>query len=218
MKLQLVENIGRDIWNWQNSVMAESYGVSWKKFLPSDVSVEKVRDSEYLRNYLEKKFYQSGKVSEFKSWVEHTLNFSQLQKDLEGLMNRKFSFKEVKVFITTFHRAPYDVEQGFFYLIWRDSNKEKTVTNIYHELMHFLFHIYYWETCKKANLSDTQIHILKESSTILLNPILEKRGLPIDSGYSKHQKMRTELRELWGKERSFELFLTQAIKLLVLQN
>ena len=213
MKLQFIEDIGRDIKNWQNSVVANSYGVNWKKFLPKDISVNNVYDNKYLRNYLEEKFYQSGRVSEFKTWIERNINSSYLQKDLEALMGKKIPYRSVKVFITTFHRAPYNIEKGFFYLILRDFNKEKAITNIYHELMHFLFHIYYWNMCKKANLSDAQVHILKESSTILLNPILKKRRLPIDIGYAKQQKIRAKLKKLRDEEKSFESFLKRAIKL-----
>lgn len=213
MKFELIEDIERDIRNWQKSIVAKSYGVNWKKFLPPDISAKRVRDKEYLRNYLEKKFYRSGKVSEFKHWMKDNLNASQIKEDLEQLMGKKFPFRTVKIFITTFHRAPYNVEQSFFYLIWRDSNRKKAITNIYHELMHFLFHLYYWNKCKKAGLSDVKIHILKESLTVLLNPILEKRKLLLDAGYASHQEIRTRLKKLWRKEKNFDLFLDKAVKL-----
>lgn len=217
MKIELIKDIERDIWNWQESVAVKSYGVIWKKFLPADISAERVRDKKYLRNYLDKKFYRSGKVSEFKNWVECNLNTPQIKEDLERLMGKKFPFRMVKIFITTFHRAPYNVKQKFFYLIWRDFDRKKSVTtNIYHELMHFLFHLYYWNKCRKAGLSDAKIHILKESLTVLLNPILEKRKLPLDTGYIPHQEIRTKLRELWQKENNFDLFLDKAVKLRIL--
>ena len=211
MKLQFIENIERDIKNWQKSITANSYGVDWKKFLPEDILAENVRDDEYLKDYLEKKFYQSGKVSEFKKWIESAVNSSQIQKDLEALMDKKFPFENVKVFITTFHRAPYDVEQKFFYLIWCDSNKEKAITGIYHELMHFLFHIYYWDMCKKAGFSEIQTHDIKESLTALINPILKQRGLPLDFGYPNHQILRANLEKLRSEEKNFEIFLKKAL-------
>ena len=213
MKLQFIENIERDIKNWQKSITANSYGVDWKKFLPEDISAENVRDDEYLKDYLEKKFYQSGKVSKFKDWIEHNINSSQIQKDLETLMGKKFPYKNVKVFITTFHRAPYNFKRGFFYLIWRDLSKGKAIANIYHELMHFLFHIYYWDMCKKAGLSEIQTHDIKESLTALINPILKQRGLPLDFGYPNHQILRANLEKLWSEEKNFESFLKRAVKL-----
>jgi len=214
MKLQFIEDIERDIKNWQNSVAAKSYGVDWKKFLPEDISMERLRNKKYLKNYLERKFYRPGKVSKFKKWLGRTVNSLQLQKDLEILMGKKFPPKSVKVFITTFHRAPYDVEKNFFYLILRDSNKKRVITNIYHELMHFLFHWHYWDVCKKVGLSEAQVHNLKESLTVLLNPILEQRGLPLDSGYPSHQRIRAKFKKIWQNRKNFDLLLKQAIKIL----
>ncbi len=56
MKLQFIIDIERDVKNWQNSLNAKSYGLSWKKFLPNDISIKNVRDGKYLKNYLEEKF------------------------------------------------------------------------------------------------------------------------------------------------------------------
>ncbi len=219
MELQFIENIERDIWNWQNAITANSYGIDWKKFLPEDISIENVRDNEYLKNYLERKYYQSGKVSEFKDWLGQNVNSSQIQVDLETLMDKKFPSGNIKVFITTFRRAPYNVKQNFFYvvLIWNESKRKKSIPVIYHELMHFLFHIHYWDMCQKAGLSDTQIHILKESSTVLLNPILEKRGFPISSGYANHQEIRAKLKKIWDKEKNLKLFLEKVIRLKIIK-
>mgnify|MGYP001608659401 FL=1 len=212
MEIKFIKSIERDIQNWQNSVAAKSYGVEWKKFLPEDISIEDVRDSGRLKIYLEKNYYQNGEVSEFINWLENTTKPSEIQKDLTVLMDKKF-INHVKIFITTFHRAPYNVRENFFYLIWRDANRKRAITNIYHELMHFLFHIYYWETCRRAGLSETQIHTLKESLTVLLNPTLEKRGLPADNGYPAHQKLRVQLKKLWSGEKNFELFLNKVLQL-----
>jgi hypothetical protein len=77
--------------------------------------------------------------------------------------------------------------------------------------MHFLFHIHYWETCKKAGLSENQIHDIKESFTVLLNPILKRRGLPLDFGYPNHQEFRVSLEKLWNKGENFEIFLKKVL-------
>jgi antitoxin component of RelBE/YafQ-DinJ toxin-antitoxin module len=48
--------------------------------------------------------------------------------------------------------------------------------------------------------------------TVLLNPILEKRGLPLDKDYPKHQELRIKLKELWeSKNRTFEDFLNEIL-------
>jgi hypothetical protein len=82
----------------------------------------------------------------------------------------------------------------------------------YHELMHFIFHEYFWWICRKVGLSEPQIHDLKESMTVLLNPILERHGLPLDKGYPKHQALRAKLKELWeSKSWTFEDFLNEVL-------
>ena len=153
MELQFVENIEHDIWNWQNAITANSYGVDWRKFLPEDISIESVRDNEYLKNYLEKKYYQPGKILEFRDWLEQNVDSSQIQADLETLMNKKFPPGNIKVFITTFRRAPYNIEQSFFYviLIWNESKRKKSIPVIYHELMHF-FSIFIIGICVKRRV------------------------------------------------------------------
>jgi len=60
-------------------------------------------------------------------------------------------------------------------IIYRENNIKKAASGIYHELMHFLFHQNYWKFCQKERLKENKIHILKESLTILLNEILEKK-------------------------------------------
>lgn len=212
MKFKFIDNIDIDVFNWQQSILAKSYGIDWSKYLPADIAVEDAGDTNRLKAYLEEKYYKPGTVAEFKKWLKSNVKPSQIEEDLEELMGKNFTAKEVAVRITTFNRAPYDVKHNFFYTILRSSNRERAITNIYHELMHFLFHIYYWDECEDSGLSNPQIHDLKESLTVLLNPILEKRGFPLDMGYPNHQELRAKLRELWEKEKSFEPFLKKVLK------
>lgn len=218
MILKFIEDINQDVKNWQSSLARHSnYVTDPIKYLPKDIVQEKLNDAEYLKQYLSKKFYESGKVSKFRDWLIKNANSLEIQNDLEGLMGRKFKIEEIKAYITIFGLGRYNVELNLFYIIYKNSEQEREIriSNIYHELMHFLFHIYFWEKCQKAGLSEPQIHNLKESLTILLNPILKKRGLPMDNGYLKHQKLRVELKELWGKDDwIFENFLNEVLVIL----
>ncbi len=213
MEFKYIEDINKDAKNWHSSLDAKNYGMDWGKFLPKDIPAEKARDTDYLKDYLDRKYYKTGKIAEFKTWMEQNIHPTQIQEDLEQLMDRKFSNEPISVFITVFGRGMYNVPEKFFYINFCHSNSEKTASRFYHELMHFLFHIYYWDECKKAGLSEQQIHDLKESLTVLLNPILEKRGLPLDMGYPKHQDLRTKLKTLWEEEESFEPFLRKVLEL-----
>ncbi|HRY76822.1 MAG TPA: hypothetical protein P5524_01515 [Candidatus Paceibacterota bacterium] len=213
MEIKFIEDLEKDTNNWQGSMVGGSnYGLDWWKFLPRDILVEKTKDPAYLRNYLEGKYYKTGKIAEFITWLEQNINSAQIQEDLELLMNKKFGNITITVFITVFGRGMYHVPGSLFYLNYCHRDPEKSASRIYHELMHFLFHIYYWEECQKAGFTQPQIHDLKESLTVLLNPILDKRGLPLDQGYPKHKELRTKLKELWGKKSwKFEDFLKEVL-------
>ena len=211
MTLFFRESLERDIWNWRGAVRASSYGVDWKKFLTKEMTAQKVQNKVFLRTYLTKRYYASGKVSAFKQWLERHIDTRRVSSDLERLLGKKFLPKPITVFITTFRRAPYDVEACSYFLTLRETHPELSITATYHELMHFLFHWHYWGQCKKAGLSDSEIHDLKESLTVLLNPILKKRGLPLDFGYPNHRTMRDQWKSLYRKERSFSAFMKKAL-------
>lgn len=197
--------------NWQSSLSATSYGVNWKKYLPEDLSAEDVLNIEKLKSYLEKNFYLNGKIDEFLSWLNKNVNSNQIQNDLEILMSKRFVSDRINVFVTTFHRAPYNVANNFFYIIFRDSKEDLAIRSIYHELLHFMFHWYFWNDFSSSGFSDFEIHDFKEALTVILNPTLEKRGLPLDIGYPDHQELRKNVEELWTKEKDFSVFINNAI-------
>lgn len=216
MKLKLIQDIKKDVQNWEGAIMAESYGLKWRNYIPSDLSINCIKDRKRITDYLKYRYYNSGEITLYIKALQNKLNTLKIKEDLEFLVGKKFSNKIIRIFITTFPRAPYSIVNNFFYLRYRPQEKgiEKAMTNIYHELMHFLFHGYYWEPCEKAGLNNKKIHILKESLTVLLNSILKQRKLPLDIGYSVHQKLRTQLEKLWKKEKNFEKFLEKAIKII----
>jgi len=211
MKINFIKDIEVDIGNWQQSLSANSYGMDWSKMLPKDISLDQAKNIEYLRRYLEEKYYNSGKIDDFKNWLETNSNQEQIKTDLEFLVGRSFPFEVVDVKITSFWRAPYDAINGSLFMIFRNSGRENSITNLYHEIMHFFFHRYYWEECKNSGLSEARIHDLKEACTVLLNPILEKRELPLDKGYPAHQELRSKLVEIWQEENNFDLFLKRVL-------
>lgn len=214
MKLEFIEDINRDVKNWQSSLTAHSsFVLDPKKYLPKDIAQEKLDNTEYLKQYLSKKFYEPGKISEFKNWLTINVNTTEIQNDIETLMDKAFSPLNIKAYITVFGLGRYSPELSIFYIIYSSPEQDRRIriSNIYHELMHFLFHFYYWDKCKKAGLSETQIHDLKESLTVLLNPILKQRELPLDSGYPSHQILRANLKKLWSEGENFEVFLKKAL-------
>lgn len=213
MKLLFREDIDRDIWNWQDAISKESYGIQWKQFLPPSITADQVADKVFLKHYLEKEFYASGQVSAFKLWLEDHTDARRIEEDLTALMQGPFLSQNIVVYVTTFHRAPYDVPESSFFLIRRTNKRELSVTAIYHELMHFLFHWHYWGKCEKKGLSEQEIHDFKESLTVLLDPILEKRGLPPDGGYPMHKGLRKQWTLLYEEDSNFPIFIEKALVL-----
>lgn len=219
MKFVFYDDIDRDVANWQRSLgMQDNYdyvGDFKGKYFPKDIPIEKAKDKEYLRNYLAEKFYSNDKVVIFKEWLEMNVNVSEIHADLETLMKQKFLVEDFSVYITVFGLGNYSTKENLFYVIYRspERDRKERISAIYHELMHFLFHWHYWEECKAAGLSEQEIHNLKESLTVLLNPILEKRGLPPDGGYPVHEELRKQWTSLYEKNPDFPAFLENAIPL-----
>jgi hypothetical protein len=211
MQLIFHKDMDRDVWNWQDSFSRESYGIQWKQFLPPTMTVKEILNDAFLRDYLEKEFYKSGQVADFKKWLEERVAADQIEEDLTALMRQPFLSEKIAVNITTFHRAPYDVPGNSFFLMRRTYKREISVMMIYHELMHFLFHWHYWDQCKNAGLSEREIDNFKESLTVLLNPVLEKRGLPLDSGYPGHEELRKQWTILYKANLDFPVFFEKAL-------
>ena len=200
------------MWNWQTALDVTSYGTSWRKYVPCDISVSDVMDTNTLRRYIENRYCQTGIVNEYIGWVLDNVHADQIESDLEGLLGRPFLPGPINVYVTTFHRAPYDAKSHCLFSIQRVSERARSITSIYHELMHFVFHWYYWEPCRSAGLTDIETHSFKESLTTLLNPLLIGRGLPLDSGYLQHQVLREKWDILWKESNmEFDVFFQKAL-------
>lgn len=217
MKLIFCEDIDRDVENWQASLATQSnYVGDFKaKYWPKDIPLEKAEDKKYLREYLAERFYSTGKVAIFKDWLETNVNANEIQADLEVLMKKKFLAEVVTAYITVLGLGRYWTQGNLFYVIYPDPRwgSKIRITNIYHELMHFLFHWHYWDQCLAAGLSEQEIHNFKESLTVLLNPILAKRGLPLDNGYPAHAELRKRWTVFYEENPDFPKFLEKAIPL-----
>jgi hypothetical protein len=212
MKFIFREDIDRDARNWQRAVEAKTHGIEWKRFLPASISLDEVKNAAFLREYLKREYYESGKIFDFREWLKKNVFADQVEEDLVTLMGKPFRFDLVTIYLTTFHRAPYNPEDSSFFL-FEQPRRERSVATIYHELMHFLFHWHYWDQCRKEGLSDSEIDNFKESITVLLNPVLEKRGLPMDGGYPIHEELRKKWTALYRENPDFPMFLERAIPL-----
>jgi len=217
MQILFIEDLDRDVKNWQESLAEKNdYVGDFKaKYLPKDIPLEKTKDEEYLRGYLRERFYKTGKVADFRDWLEANTNIAEMQKDLEELMGKKFIMETMTAYITVLGLGSYHIKENVFYVIYRspERDRKERISGIYHELMHFLFHWHYWDRCRAAGLSDQDVHNFKESITVLLNPILAKRGLPLDKGYFVHEELRKQWVLFYEENPNFPIFFEKALAL-----
>lgn len=212
MQIAFSENINDDLRNWRSGLAASSYGVQWRDLLSSSVPATALRNEHELETYLRKTFYERGDIAKFQKWLTEHIDSRQIVSDLQYLLEVSFEIERGVGRITTFPRAPYSIESGFFYVVYRPNALTSSITTVYHELMHFLFHEHLWVRCEAAGLSGGEIHPFKESLTVLLNPILKQRNLPLDVGYPEHQVIRDQWVHLWHREQRFSRFFPIALR------
>src|SRR5208283_4939825 len=97
MKLKFIEDLEKDADNWHGAIGTKVYGTDRGKFWPKDIELEKMSNREYLKGYLDRTYYKTGRIAEFRIWLEQHVDSSQIQSDLEQLMNRKFGDEIVEV-------------------------------------------------------------------------------------------------------------------------
>jgi len=203
MKLQYKIDLDRDIDNWQKSFSRISYGLKWNKFIPEDLNPVCLKDRNRLSDYVQKKFYKTNLINIFLEWLKKNVDIKQIQADLESITGEKFDYGKIGVYLTTFHRAPYNFQKKYFYLIYQDKNKTGSIRSIYHELFHFYFHEHYMDQIKNKYGSE-KANQLKESLTVILNDVLPKRLLPPDKGYPEHKILREQIKRIWQKEKNLD--------------
>jgi hypothetical protein len=130
---------------------------------------------------------------------------------LEEVHKFSFLYKSIRGVLSTATRFGYNLEQGWFAT---DPSKDKFVCmNVaMHELMHFMFHKYYDEVCKKAGLAQTEMWDIKESFTVLLNLEFKEFISKPDFGYPPHQELRAVIEKTWIQNRDFDKALAAAIE------
>lgn len=191
MKIEFNYSLQRDLRNWLTGWDVKSYGATWKSRLPKEIlsSDNESLNTLKLRHYLKARYLETGLLDKYVVWLRDNVDAKQIEADLIQLTTRDLGVDSIRVYITTFSRAPYNFEEKYFYLTYRE-NKSAAISAIYHELLHFLFHAHFWDELMKKGLSSNAVHSLKESLTVVLDPVLFKRRLPRDRGYSAHEATR----------------------------
>ena len=178
-KITIIKNIETDASNRYESINTRNYRSDWlSKARPEDMPIVeqikgKTREDAYdiLLPYLEEKYKKnnieiSQKINEAQEKLDK--NKDIIFEKMERLTKHKIDYDEIKLFLTTFDRCPYNREKG--YIRFAVSANKSWILNIFtHELLHFQFHKYYSNHPKVALLNTQQFDTIKESLTFLLN-------------------------------------------------
>lgn len=168
-----------------------------------------------LRKFYEK-MHKSPLIPEIvKSFQQ---NWDRINKEffdrLKRITGNEFPFVEVKVYLTTQGRCPYDYNEGSF-MVPLFSNIPYMLKTAGHELMHLDFHKNNWINIE-MEIGKEKTGDLKEALTVLLN--LEFRDLWIvkDEGKSseEQQDLRDFIQKEWVKEKDYNLLLKKCVSYL----
>lgn len=226
-KLSVIQDVATDADNWYNAVNTCTYKSNWKlRAKPEDKPMveaiswkTKEEAFDLLFPYLEEK-YENNKelITKKKQEAEEILGQykDEIFTRMANLTKHPVAYDEIKLFITTYPRCPYNWEKWYIRLAINIS-KEQMLNILAHEVIHFQFHKYYSSHPKVKLLNFEQFDTLKESLSFLLNH--EFPGIPMtyDYWYEAHQDFRKQLENyrLSLKEKDFDLLVTYWCDLLL---
>lgn len=217
--LNFVIDFQKDIWNWKRIFNKEKFLYSVERLPEKDrnfVLDLNTKNDNDCADFLLKKYSSDFRADLFMiaisgKWKEIEEKFILI---LEKITGKKFIFFEDKitVFFTSAPLCPYNINEKWF-MIFPVGDLNYADTLIAHELLHFHFQYYYEDELDKKGVKGENFHLLKESLTFLLNEPEFNDILPAsDRGYVNHQEFRKKLKEMWNKNKNFDLFINEAIK------
>jgi hypothetical protein len=127
---------------------------------------------------------------------------------LEKIHNRKFPYKKIYGVLSTANRFGYNCFELKKWFACNCNSPVRCSDTATHELMHFMFHYYFFDEFKKNfSLSDNQIWAVKESITAILNIEFSDLRFGFDNGHNGHEKLREKIVKDWKKYKNFEKVL-----------
>lgn len=213
MDFKFKQSLGQDIWNWQEVATKQgTYGQNWRKDWPKDLALKDARDKKKIKAYLQNKYYREKAVKKYSEWLQVAIRPEVINDILLRITGKEVPFKNVKVFITTARRCPYDPVKGTFFVHY-GASKSWIYKISTHECMHLIIHRYYWKKIIGSGLSEQQAHDIKEALTVLINPIFIKNWNLSEKGYPNHQSLRKDIEKIASKSDNFDLIIENTIKL-----
>ncbi|MDP1706991.1 MAG: hypothetical protein Q8L30_00300 [bacterium] len=114
----------------------------------------------------------------------------------------KFPARGVRGVLSSADRFGYNLKDKWF-AVSMFGNKYVAIDVALHELMHYMFHAYYENECKKKKLPQDVVWDIKESFTVLINSELNEFRFRPDSGYPPHQELRAFIKKTWKEKKHF---------------
>lgn len=174
---------------------------------------------EECKDKLEKHYFKVHNSFLIKDITEYVNNSwgkinDEFFKRLEKIMKHKIVFNEIKGYLTTTSRCPYNpnLDNPYFYFGGFNGvfNILKTAG---HEIMHIQFHNIYWKEIEKE-IGYEKTWDLKESLTVLLNLEFNDLWFVEDKGYGVHKDLRKFIEEEWKKKKDFDVLMKKCVKYL----
>jgi len=134
-------------------------------------------------------------------------------KKLEEVHKKPFVFEQIKGVLSSSFRFGYKIDQNWFATDML-RNKFAAIDTATHELMHFMFHKYYDQTCKDKGLDKNKMWDIKEAFTVLLNLEFSEFRFQPDFGYAPHKELREVIKKSWLEHEDFAIALEDGISFL----
>ena len=168
-----------------------------------------------IETYLKKRWnktYIKNKIKETqKLWNEINDMFFKNIKEKMLIDNYPKNYIKINGFFSSRYGSGYNYKKGWF-AVSLHQNENNNLRTAMHEIMHIIFHYYYWKECKKTKIQEKNIWDVKEAMTVLLNAWFKdtfKENL--DLGYQEHTELRRKIIKLWWpKEKNFKKIVSLA--------
>lgn len=213
MKLFFVYDIDKDVeniingTNALNSKKTTKFQDSFTDKHGKKFEVEKIKEFISEQDRMNDFDAKKEVIEMERRWKKIDENFI---KKVELLFHISYPAPTITCYLTHNERCTYNIEQNYFFVKINSGFSNNTI-------MHELFHFYTWHAfgsrLVEEGLSKLAYNDIKESLTELLNLEFSDllNGRP-DNGYPQHEKMRTEVRKLWKKNKNVEKIVIEILK------
>lgn len=208
MKITVAIDINKDALNWWHACNKSSYGIDWKTRISQRLQQQIVGKTKkeafsFLLPHI-KKLYKKNHINKIKLKVQRAFDShaNSIQKRMEEVTGQPLYRQSFTVFLTTFPRGPYNVEQGYN-LSWIEKSNGQHIDSFLHELLHYQT-IWYFRKENLNRINKNDFEQVKEALTVILNNTFKDMRSRPDFGYPIHVRLRTDILSFWKKTRNFQ--------------